>query len=250
MKIRQNNNLHRLISTEDWSLAKLHCDSHPKEAKSWTNQIGFWESASSSDVLPLHQATMLNASRELVDSLIKAYPQAVRAKESLYDRIPLHIACLRKAEPLVVWSLVLQYPQGAGMPDRNGRLPIHFACNNNAPVFVIRSLLRACPGSARAFDNVDGWLPLHVACDAGASPDCIAELLNVYPESAVLQTKKGNTPQSLLDRTKNEHSEEIIDLLETAIQEQSTEAMVRSAIKSDGAKRGGTTDVAIGAEFA
>jgi ankyrin repeat protein len=193
-----SNDLVKLVDNEQWELAIQQSNSNRHLAEAWSARPGFFEGIKSSDVLPIHIACARRPTPDVIDALYEANRMGLRQKESAYRRTPLHIACRSDASPDVVKRLLKYYPEAAAADDSLGRLPIHYRLSNGADDEIIDALLRACPGSARAFDR-RGWLPLHVAASVGASPYVIQSLVEAYPDSVLLVTNKGSTPRRCLN---------------------------------------------------
>ncbi|KAL7488281.1 hypothetical protein ACHAW6_013853 [Cyclotella cf. meneghiniana] len=183
------------ISHEDWNLVNMYLTSNSarQAATKWTNISGFFDGEYDSRVLPIHQACALRPPKEVVENLIKCYPEGLKLKDEQFHRLPLHIACLTSAPAHVMEVLIRYYPDGSRCKDSIGRLPIHYACAHDVPEEVIEMLLRTFPASAGCGDN-NGWLPLHVACRRGLSVNVVRQLIGCFPPSVDMQTKKGSTP--------------------------------------------------------
>uniref|UniRef100_A0A7S2HPS3 Uncharacterized protein n=1 Tax=Helicotheca tamesis TaxID=374047 RepID=A0A7S2HPS3_9STRA len=217
--------LHRYIQCEAWSSACARCESHPKEARMWTTQSGFYDGTLATEVLPLHMVCCLKAPSAMYECLLYAYPESLKSKELRYGRLPLHLACIYGANINVIKLLLFHFTSAAGVCDAAGRTPIFYALATCPSYDVVKCLLKACPEAARIAD-FNGYLPLHAACNnKGASEDAASEdiillLLDSYPESWNMRTKDGSLPAippDLLVRWFNERqpapeeSEELVD---------------------------------------
>lgn len=142
-------------------------------------------------------------------------------REDAFHRVPLHIACLTNASVDVVECLLRYYPEGARCKDSIGRLPIHYACAHDVEEEIIEMLIRAFPASAGCSDN-NGWLPLHVACRRGLSVEVIRRLIHCFPPSIDMLTKKGSTALMCARKggTGRKHLD-IVDLLNEELMKQS-----------------------------
>lgn len=198
---------------ENWPDTANRAKSNPSEAKSWTKVC--IDGTHSSSLLPLHQACSLKPEAQAIEALIKAYPKAVRTKESFFLRLPVHIACLRGASVEVIRSLLAQYPEGARGHAVFDRLPLHYACGSGANREIVDALISAYPDGPRTQDE-HGWLALHLACFYNASADVVQALLDAYPDSVGVTTKKGKTPLQCIKINKGRRNEKIIALLQGA----------------------------------
>uniref|UniRef100_A0A7S2EDY6 Uncharacterized protein n=1 Tax=Ditylum brightwellii TaxID=49249 RepID=A0A7S2EDY6_9STRA len=210
--ISSPNKLLKYILNEDWSAVKSRCKKYPREAAVWTKRVGFFKGEHWSCVLPIHQACALCAPKDVIDSLIIAYPKGVQAIESEFKRLPLHIACLNGCLVDVIELLLSYNPLGAQIKDSIGRVPIHYACCNGSDPDVLDCLLSVNPATAKIADKA-GWLPIHVACIKGVSMESIRKLLDANPSSVASETAKGSTPLRLISKTNCKNRGEIASLL-------------------------------------
>ncbi|KAL7441079.1 hypothetical protein ACHAXM_007961 [Skeletonema potamos] len=205
-----------LINHEDWKLVMMECKMCPMDATKWSVREGFFDGEITSRVLPIHQACALMAPREVIETLVKCYPQGIRMKESAFKRTPLHIACQTKAPIETIEALMHYYPEATRIQDSLGRLPIHYACAHDVPSSILDLLLREYPESAKIGDQ-NGWLPLHVACRRGVSLYELELLLDCYPQSAEVMTDKGSSPIMCAQKGKSKHHEDMVQYLEDYI---------------------------------
>ena len=77
--------------------------------------------------------------------------------------LPLNIACGNKASLEVIQMLIRKYPEALKVRNNDGHLPLHIACAKNASLEVIQFLIQQHPDALRKKDNDDN-LPLHWAC--------------------------------------------------------------------------------------
>ena len=123
-------------------------------------------------ILPLHLACEANAPINVIKSLIKAHPDAVRAKCGSRDRLPLHYhlastTTSRHSCPSesVISLLIESYPDSTRVGDINSELPIHLACqarSANVSGNIFAMLLASYPEGACARD-INGYYPLDFA---------------------------------------------------------------------------------------
>ncbi len=217
---RQNNiasaALPDLISHEDWKLVLMECKMCPRDAAKWSVREGFFDGEITSKVLPIHQACALMAPREVIETLVKCFPQGIKMKESAFHRTALHIACQTNAPVETIEALVHFYPEAIRIQDSLGRLPVHYACAHEVPSTTLELLLREFPESCKIGDQ-NGWLPLHVACRRGVSLYELELLLDCYPSSVNSLTKKGSSPIMCAEKGNSRHHEEMVQFLEDYI---------------------------------
>ena len=110
--------------------------------------------------------------------------------------LPLHAACSFQATADVVEALLKAYPGGASQPNSAGNLPIHQAAMWQANTDTMELLLGRYPEGA-TIRNQYGSLPLHMAASNQASPEVVRLLINAYPDALHLQNDDGMTPLDL-----------------------------------------------------
>jgi ankyrin repeat protein len=132
----------------------------------------------------------------------------------LNDRgnLPLHAACSFQATPEVVQALLRAYPGGSSQPNGAGNLPIHQAAMWQAPLETVELLLSRYPEGATV-RNQYGSLPLHMAASNQAAPETVRLLIDSYPDALHLQNDDGMTPLDLALADEGA-SEAIIAMLE------------------------------------
>jgi hypothetical protein len=133
----------------------------------------------------------------------------------LNDRgnLPLHAACSFQASADVVETLLKAYPGGASQPNGVGNLPIHQAAMWQAPMEAVEMLLsRHAEGAA--VRNQYGSLPLHMAASNRASPEVIKLLIDAYPDALHLQNDDGMTPLDLAMADETMANDQVLAMLE------------------------------------
>ena len=108
----------------------------------------------------------------------------------------MHAACSFQASADVVEALLTAYPGGSSQPNAAGNLPIHQAAMWQAPVETIELLCARYP-EGTTVRNQYGSLPLHMAASNQASQDVVRVLINSYPDALHLQNDDGMTPLDL-----------------------------------------------------
>ena len=110
--------------------------------------------------------------------------------------LPLHAACSFQATPDVVETLLRAFPSAASQPNATGNLPLHQAAMWQAPVESVDILLARYPEGATV-RNQYGSLPLHMAASNQATPEVVRLLISAYPDALHLQNDDGMTPLDL-----------------------------------------------------
>mmetsp|Transcript_25693 Transcript_25693/g.56345 ORF Transcript_25693/g.56345 Transcript_25693/m.56345 type:complete len:614 (+) Transcript_25693:95-1936(+) len=216
--------LFRLLLKKDWNGAIQRAESNPEEAATWIVTKGF---NGNLRFLPLHKACVLCPPGEVVEKLLKAYPEGSKCRDQdgwlpihcacfygacgnvitallevhpkgsqLKDdegRLPIHYACLKSASQEVVNILLENFPKGGMSKDDEGRLPIHHACSKGAPEGVIDALLKASGKGAQSKDD-QGRLPLHHACRKSLSERIVRTLIRVYPRATQIKDDQDKLP--------------------------------------------------------
>ena len=188
------NQLVNLIASSEWQTAKELTEENGSLARKWTVAPSLSGGVNASDILPIHQAcTMDNVTTHFLETLLFAYPESIKIRESGFRRIPLHIAIKAHASDDVIMYLLTKYPEGATVQDTLGRLPLHYAISNHSSMNIINDLIRTCRSTVCAADHL-GWTPLHVAANIGRSTEMVKTLIDNGVETVVSKTRKGNTP--------------------------------------------------------
>ena len=127
--------------------------------------------------------------------------------------LPLHAACSFQATADVVEILLKAYPGGASQPNSVGNLPIHQAAMWQAPVETVEVLLTRHPEGVTV-RNQYGSLPLHMAASNRATPEVVKLLIDAYPDALHLQNDDGMTPLDLSMADEGMANEQVVAMLE------------------------------------
>jgi len=156
----------------------------------------FYEGRFGTTLLPLHRACMYSPPANVVETLIRAYPDAARTAESTFNRLPLHLAC-RSGFALVDTIQMLLMASGgssaARYRDKLGRIPLHYCLANGAHPSIVSDLVAAYP-ACLSISDCEGWLPLHVACGSGVDLAIIENLVRSHPQTIGELTRWGSQP--------------------------------------------------------
>lgn len=132
--------------------------------------------------LPIHCAN--GNSLEVMQALISASPDSIKAVDDTLGEIPLHKAVSFLSNLDVLNLLIESYPKGIYHMSMNGETPL--------------DILRRCK-CAKIWDD-QRMLPLHHACKKGYLY-LIYFLIEAYPVSPTIQDNDGNTPLQYLTKT-------------------------------------------------
>jgi len=164
---------------------------------------------------PLHVAAQFNSSVSVVQALLAAYPDAVKATNN-DGNTPLHVAARYSSSVAVVQALLAEYPEAARAKDKHGNMPLHAAAWYSSSESVMQALLTAYPEAAKA-TNYNGSMPLHVAASKSSSVAVVQVLLAAYPEAAMATNNDGLTP--LHAAARNSSSVAVVQALLAAYRE-------------------------------
>jgi FOG: Ankyrin repeat len=115
-----------------------------------------------------------------------------------YPRLPIHLACSNAAPKEVVESLLDAYPEACLAKDGSGSHPLHLACEKALGIEVVSLLLKKSRKAARVKDEI-GRLPLHLACASGANSEVVKALVDAYPQSCYMKDYNGHTAFTYAD---------------------------------------------------
>ena len=179
--------------------------------------------------LPLHLAIYNRAIYDLLDTLIDAYPPAMKVRDPK-DMLPIHIASrdetvlLTIVELLVKWwpeSLLEKDPLHGDIPvqmsiryhlpkevtyhyleiepesidcrDEDGNTLLHMCLRYGSHIDLFYRILNSNLDAVKIF-NKKGDLPLHRACLFNADMEIIRKLAELYPESLKMTDHQKNLP--------------------------------------------------------
>lgn len=144
-----------LISSNEWKRAQELIEENGNLVRRWTVAPSLSGGVYASDILPIHQACKMDdVNIHFLESLLFAYPESIKKRETGFRRIPLHIAIRARVSDEVILYLLNKYPEGAAIQDVLGRVPLHYAISNHASMPVIHALIKTCRSAACAADNL------------------------------------------------------------------------------------------------
>ena len=119
--------------------------------------------------------------------------------------LPIYMALRRKAPLEVIEALLKAYPEAARMREYYGMLLLHVACQAGASLEVVQAIHQSNQQAAQIQD-LTGMLPLHLACSSEACRcDVICYLLDAYPESLEIRDSKGFLATEYVRNGKHPH---------------------------------------------
>jgi len=149
---------------------------------SQSKQVGFVDEASKVNDrgnLPLHNACSFQPTRDVVDVLLKAYPQGITHANSV-GNLPIHQACMWQASGEVIELLLSRYADACSIRNQYGSLPLHMAASNQASANVIEFLINAY-SDALHLQNDDGMTPLDLALSDESANEVVLAMLQGKP---------------------------------------------------------------------
>ena len=125
---------------------------------------------------------------------VASHPSETRIT-GVEGRTPLHMACEHDAPAVVIQSLLKACPEASIMIGCSGMTPLHITCSShNASIHVIRVLLDQGRREQCQIRDLDGDTPLHTACRCGAPLEVLECLLQAYPDAVHHRDNEGLTP--------------------------------------------------------
>jgi len=141
--------------------------------------------------LPLHAACSFQATQEVIDALLKAYPGGASQPNNV-GNLPLHQAAMWQGPVDTIELLLSRYPEGATVRNQYGSLPLHMAASNQASAEAVKLLIDAYP-DALHLQNDDGMTPLDLAlADESASESVVAMLEGRPPPPELSRRQKAD----------------------------------------------------------
>ncbi|KAL7534754.1 hypothetical protein ACHAXR_006060 [Thalassiosira sp. AJA248-18] len=121
-----------LIEAQDWIQFEEIALSNSQTFKFISRSIS--ESEDFNGMTLLHACVRCDPPINLLDQMIKLYPEALKGEDCL-GRTPLHVAAGSNASPWVIKLLTINCPQACNIQDEDGRTPLHFACDTSCELF-------------------------------------------------------------------------------------------------------------------
>jgi len=152
--------------------------------------------------LPIHLACLRrNVPLPIIEALIDAEPDSLKVRSSTKDKaLPIHFAAGCGASLQVVQLLVKAFPESMYAINANGLLPLHSACWSTHVCFkVVRFLIENFPDGLYASTNTCANIPLHAAAYTNAPTDVIRLLVRFYSQGLFVANASGNTPRMVAE---------------------------------------------------
>ncbi|KAL3923598.1 MAG: hypothetical protein SGILL_001568 [Bacillariaceae sp.] len=158
--------------------------------------LEFTQSASIADNeghLPLHSAIRNELPEELLLTLLKAYPDAVRMKYSDEGFLPLHLAMKYRSGSSFTTALISENDKAPSIKTKSGFTPLSLALTHGADFVSVFALLDLYRDALKIRDAA-GMVPLHIAMMKGSPRTIIMALIEAYPDAISIVNDQGHTP--------------------------------------------------------
>jgi len=119
-----------LILTKHWQLIPRIIEDFPEEA---SRPIVVNDMGRECVRLPLHEVCRSKPPFDVVDALIKTYPEALRSQETVHHFTPLHFACRYGASSEVIQRLTEASPASVSLKDKFGNTPMMLTRRSSQP---------------------------------------------------------------------------------------------------------------------
>jgi len=152
--------------------------------------------------LPIHLACLRrNVPLPVIEALVDAEPDSLKVRSSTKDMaFPIHLAAGCGASLQVVQLLVKAFPDSIYAVNANGLLPLHSACWSTHVCFrVVSFLIESFPGGLHVSTNTCENIPLHAAAYTNAPTDVIRLLVRFNSEGLFVANASGKTPRMVAE---------------------------------------------------
>ena len=112
--------LYRAIENKDWDAALQRLELAPEEAKTWVSRREPGTEKTRWRLLPLHAVCIFRAPLALIEALIETYEEGPQMKDD-QGMLPVHLACRNGASKGVVLTLLKAFPESLFVLDRKRR---------------------------------------------------------------------------------------------------------------------------------
>lgn len=144
--------------------------------------------------LPLHLSIYNRAIYELIDTLIDAYPPAMKVRDPK-NNLPIHIASKDETVLLTIVELLVRWwPESLLEKDPlHADIPVQMSIRYHLPKEVTYHYLDVQPDTIKWRDE-DGNTLLHMCLRYGSHIDLFYRILYAYPEAVKIFNSKGDLP--------------------------------------------------------
>jgi len=163
--------------------------------------------------LPIHLACLRkDVPLSIVKALVNAEPDSLKVRSFTKDMaLPIHFAAGCGASLQVIQLLVKAFPDSIYAINVNGLLPLHSACwSTNTSFDVVRFLIESFPGGLQALTHTCANTPLHAAACTDAPTDVIRLLVRSYPDGLFAVNGAGHTPMMLAEEKRHDRVVQVL----------------------------------------
>jgi len=158
----------------------------------------------------LHACIRYNPPTQLVEKMIKMYPEVLKSVDC-HGRTPLHVAAGSRASSTVIKLLTMKNPQACKVQDESGCTPLHYACNSACNLFgddepssprrrpclhTIRHLLLLGTIEAVTYEDKDEMNALEYAIVSDASLE-VVDLLQISSQRVMKKANSNRNAQGM-----------------------------------------------------
>lgn len=122
--------LYRAIENKDWDAALHRLEAFPVEARTWVSRREPGTMKTRWRLLPLHAVCIFRAPLALIEALIETYEEGPQMKDD-QGMLPVHLACRNGASKGVVLTLLRAFPESLFVLDRKRR-SLHDLISNSS----------------------------------------------------------------------------------------------------------------------
>lgn len=178
------------IERKEWTEVLKRIDSHPSELRSWDNH-GY---------LFIHRALYIeDVPVEVIEALIKAYPESLEQKSKITGILPLLCAVRHYSCPNsnIIKLLVQNYKNAVTATDEDGRTPLiyHLLVCQSPSLEIVNILVEAHSDVVLMRDSKK-WYPLHYAAYRG-NWEISQYLIQCYPDVLLEENNDNRTPRDI-----------------------------------------------------
>ena len=146
------------------------------------------------DMLPIHiaskDATVLLT---IVQLLVKWWPESLLEKDPLHRDIPVQMSIRHHLPKEVTYHYLDILPETIESRDKDGNTLLHMCLRYGSHIDLFNRILKSYPDAVREF-NDKGDLPIHRACLFNADMEIITKLADLHPESLKVTDHQKNLP--------------------------------------------------------
>ena len=153
--------LSSLMAARDWHNVRVVIEIYPSLAAQWIYGIDD-ASASIYKRLPLHCACIYGGPIDLIDTLIKLYPQGINTIDPTDSSTPLSLACFANSSIAIIRLILQTYPRAIDMVNIYGQAPLHVAILSKVSHDVVELLVEEARHLVLLKDN-DGLNAINYA---------------------------------------------------------------------------------------